>query len=54
MAHGGDDRLVSPAGSATFFDVVTFPDKQIQICPGGYHEPYNDIGHEQVRADDGN
>ncbi len=53
MTHGGDDRLVSATGTKAFFDAVASPDKQIHVYPGGYHEPHNDVGHEQVLADYG-
>ncbi len=51
MAHGNADRLVSLSGTKAFFDAVTFADKEIHLYEGGYHEPHNDIDHEQVLAD---
>ncbi len=51
MVHGSGDRLVSAAGTSAFLDAVTFPDKEIHIYQGGYHEPHNDIHREQVLAD---
>ncbi len=53
MTHGGDDRLVSAAGTSAFFDAVTFPDKELRVYPGGYHEPHNDVDHGQVLEDYG-
>ena len=51
MVQGSEDRLVSPAGTQAFFDAVTFPDKELRLYEGGYHEPHNDVDHEQVLAD---
>lgn len=51
MLHGTADRLVSAEGTRAFFDAVTFPDKQLRLCDGGYHEPHNDVDHAEVLAD---
>ncbi len=51
MVHGSRDRLVSPSGTTAFFDAITYPDKEIHLYEGGYHEPHNDLGHQQVLAD---
>lgn len=51
IAHGGADRLALPAGSQAFFDAVTFPDKELKVYPGGYHEPHNDLDHQRVLGD---
>jgi alpha-beta hydrolase superfamily lysophospholipase len=51
ILHGEADRINSAAGSRRFFDAVTFPDKTLQIYPGTYHEPHNDIGHDRVLDD---
>jgi alpha-beta hydrolase superfamily lysophospholipase len=29
----------------------THPGKKLRVYPGVYHEPHNDLGHEQVVAD---
>ncbi len=42
---------VSSAGSQHFFEAVPLADKEMRIYPDGYHEPHNDIEHEQVAAD---
>lgn len=47
MVHGGDDRLVSPAGTRKFFDRVSFPDKELHVYEGGYHEPHNDVDRDR-------
>jgi len=51
LIHGEADRLCSPNGSRSFFEKVTFPDKELLVYPGGYHEPHNDINYEQVMKD---
>lgn len=51
ILHGEADRLVPPAGSRKFFENVNLNDKELQIYPGGYHEPHNDIEHETVLKD---
>jgi len=30
---------------------VLLTDKELHIYPDGYHEPHNDLQHEQVTAD---
>ena len=51
MLHGTADRLVSPAGTRDFFDAVSIPEKELRLYEDGYHEPHNDVDHEQVLAD---
>jgi alpha-beta hydrolase superfamily lysophospholipase len=51
MVHGGADRLCLPEGSRTFFDHVTFADKERREYEGYYHEVFNEVGKEQVLAD---
>ncbi len=51
MIQGGDDRLVSPAGARRFFDRVSFPDKELHVYEGGYHEPHNDVDRDRVLHD---
>lgn len=48
MLHGEADRINTAAGTRRFFDSVTYPDKELYLVPGGYHEPHTDPGHEQV------
>jgi alpha-beta hydrolase superfamily lysophospholipase len=54
MLHGEADRINTAAGTRRFFESVTFPDKELYVVPGGYHEPHTEPGHEQVlqRVDD--
>ena len=51
ILHGGADRLVPPEASRVFFENVTFADKERHEYEGGFHEPHNDIHHQQVMAD---
>jgi alpha-beta hydrolase superfamily lysophospholipase len=51
MIHGGSDPLNSPDGTRRFFEKVTFPDKEMKIYPGSYHEAHNDLDYEQVMKD---
>ena len=48
LYHGGADRLVPIAGSRTFYEQVTFPDKRWIEYPGGYHESHNDLDRLSV------
>lgn len=50
LMHGGADRVNDPQGSQAFFDRVAFPDKELLILPGGYHEPHTDIQHVEAAA----
>lgn len=51
LIHGEADRLALAQGIRSFFEIMTHADKTLRIYPGGYHEPHNDIYHEQVVAD---
>lgn len=51
IVHGGADRICDPAASRTFFENVTFADKQRIEYEGYYHEVFNDLGKERVLAD---
>jgi alpha-beta hydrolase superfamily lysophospholipase len=51
LIHGGSDPLNSPDGTRNFFDKVTFPDKEMKIYPGSYHEVHNDLDYGQVMKD---
>lgn len=48
LLHGEADRLDLAAGTQHIFRTITHPDKTMHIYPGGYHEPHNDLDHEQV------
>ena len=51
VLHGEDDRLNLAEGARALVEAVPHPDKTLHVYPGGYHEPHNDVGHEQVAAD---
>ena len=51
IVHGGADRLCLPEGSRTFFEHVTFADKERREYDGYCHEGFNDVGKERVLAD---
>ncbi len=51
VIHGGADHLNCPDGAQALFDAVPHADKTLRVYPGVYHEPHNDLGHEQVAAD---
>jgi alpha-beta hydrolase superfamily lysophospholipase len=51
LIHGSDDCLALPESSQTFFDNVTFADKERIEYNGYYHEVFNELGKEQVLAD---
>jgi alpha-beta hydrolase superfamily lysophospholipase len=48
LIHGGSDPLNSPDGTRNFFEKVTFPDKEMKVYPGSYHEAHNDLDSSQV------
>jgi alpha-beta hydrolase superfamily lysophospholipase len=47
---GSDDRLIDPQGAAEFSSRVTV-DHTTRLYPGRYHEPFNDLGADEVFAD---
>jgi acylglycerol lipase len=49
--HGSDDRIIDPSATDEFFRRATVDGRKLIIYPGAYHEPYNDLGREQVFAD---
>lgn len=51
IVHGGADTLVPEQGSRAFFERVPGPDKERIVYEGGFHEPHNDIQHEQLTGD---
>ena len=44
---GADDRLIDPAGSVEL-SKRTSGWSELQLLPGRYHEPFNDLGSEEV------
>lgn len=51
VLHGTADRLVPIEPARNFFEQVPVADKRMIAYEGGYHEPHNDVIHEQVTAD---
>jgi alpha-beta hydrolase superfamily lysophospholipase len=51
LIHGGSDPLNSPDGTRSFFEKVTFADREMRIYPGSYHEVHNDLDYRQVMQD---
>jgi acylglycerol lipase len=49
--HGSDDRIIDPMATDELFRRATVEGRKLIIYPGAYHEPYNDLGREQVYAD---
>jgi alpha-beta hydrolase superfamily lysophospholipase len=51
LLHGGADRVNLPGGTRFLQNAVRNPAPTVRIYPGGYHEPHNDLQHDQVAAD---
>jgi alpha-beta hydrolase superfamily lysophospholipase len=51
MILGGSDLVIDPAASRAFFDRMGSLDKTLLLFPGMLHEPFNELGREQVFAD---
>jgi alpha-beta hydrolase superfamily lysophospholipase len=51
MVHGGGDRINTASGSQKFFDAIDYPDKELIIYPGSYHEVHNDLDHALMARD---
>ncbi|HEY5483738.1 MAG TPA: lysophospholipase [Propionibacteriaceae bacterium] len=51
VLHGEADALNMAEGARALFDAVPRADKTLRIYPGGYHEPHNDLDHDQAAAD---
>jgi alpha-beta hydrolase superfamily lysophospholipase len=49
--QGEADRLIPLEASHILYEQAASPDKQRITYPGGYHEPHNDINHDQAVAD---
>jgi alpha-beta hydrolase superfamily lysophospholipase len=47
---GSHDRLIDPQGAADFSARATV-DHSLKLYQGRYHEPFNDLGAEEVFAD---
>jgi alpha-beta hydrolase superfamily lysophospholipase len=51
MIIGGQDPVVSPASNREFFDRLGAEDKTVRLYPQMLHEPFQEIGREQVFED---
>ena len=51
VVHGEADPLNLVEGAHELFDAIPHPDKTIRIYPGVFHEPHNDLDHEQLARD---
>ena len=51
IIHGDADRLTSHQESRAFFEQVSLPTKRYISYPGGYHESFNDLHHQQAVSD---
>ncbi|MFI5458415.1 MAG: alpha/beta hydrolase [Isosphaerales bacterium] len=51
MLLGGQDPVIDPAASREFFDRLASVDKTLLIYPKMLHEPFNELGREQVVDD---
>jgi alpha-beta hydrolase superfamily lysophospholipase len=51
VVNGSADRLVPPEAVRAFYQQAPIADKEHIEYEGGYHEPHNDIIHQQVTAD---
>jgi alpha-beta hydrolase superfamily lysophospholipase len=51
VLHGEADRLNLVSGARTLAASLPAPSVTLRTYPGVYHEPHNDLGHEQVVAD---
>jgi alpha-beta hydrolase superfamily lysophospholipase len=51
MVHGGADSLDLAEGTKSWFEQVTYDDKELLLYPGSYHEVHNDLDHQQLAAD---
>ncbi len=51
VLHGADDPLNCVTGARHLHSAVAHPDNRLVIYPDTFHEPHNDLVHEQVVAD---
>lgn len=51
IIHGEEDRINLVSGTKEFFEGLDAPVKQLITYEDGYHEPHNDLNHEQVMSD---
>ena len=51
LLHGSADKVNDVKGSEEIFERITITDKTLNIYPGSYHEPHNDLDRNQVMED---
>ena len=51
MIVGGQDSVVDPSAARELFDRLGSEDKTLLLYPKMLHEPFNEIGREQVFDD---
>jgi alpha-beta hydrolase superfamily lysophospholipase len=51
MLIGGLDPVIDPATTRALFDRLGSPDKLLHLYPRMLHEPFNELGREQVYDD---
>lgn len=50
IIHGDADPIADVAGSRALYAALGAKDKTLDVVPGGYHEPLNDLDRERVTA----
>ena len=50
IVHGSMDQLVKLEGSFQILEALASQDKMLQVIPGGFHEPHNDLCKEEYFA----
>jgi alpha-beta hydrolase superfamily lysophospholipase len=50
ILHGDADPIVPVRSSPKFFAALGSEDKELQIFPGLYHEPFNELSRDAVIA----
>ncbi|NJM98373.1 MAG: alpha/beta hydrolase [Phormidesmis sp. RL_2_1] len=51
ITHGEADPIIAPAGSCQLFQQIQTPHKTLNLYPGSYHEPHNDLDADVVVTD---
>lgn len=51
LTHGEADPIVAPDGTRAIYQQIESPNKALNIYPGSYHEPHNDLDAKSVVAD---
>ncbi|MEK9164866.1 MAG: alpha/beta fold hydrolase [Chloroflexota bacterium] len=51
LLHGGEDKLIAPSATQTFYDRLTVADKTLVFYEGMYHEITNEVERARVFKD---